>query len=203
MIQALINVLLNFDNQLFFLINQHGHNVLSDRLAGLLVDWPLFLIIFLFIYSERHRRTSWLLLITMAVSIVLNSIILKNIFRRARPYWIFPEALHVPRNSFLWSESFRPPLASFAFPSGHTALAGAVAYVAFLRHSRLRLAVVLLTFLTCLARVFVGVHRPLDVLAGVGVGVGVGVVTPYLMPYLLRFLPERIRFFLGVRTGVR
>lgn len=186
-----IEFLLKLDDQLFFLINQHGHSGLTDLLARFLVDWPAFLILLLFLYSERHRKTSWLLLVTMGASIVVNSIILKNIFRRPRPYWIFPEALHVPRNSFLWSESFRPPLASYSFPSGHTALAGAVAYVAFLRHSKLRVAVVLLTLSTCWARVFLGVHRPLDVLAGVLVGVIVGGVTPYLMPYLRRFLPKR------------
>lgn len=187
----MIDNLLKLDDQLFFLINQQAHNRLTDFLASLLVDWPIFLIILLFIYSERHRRTSWLLLITMGISIVVNSIILKNIFQRARPYWVFEDALHVPGNSLLWSEAWRPPLTSYAFPSGHTALAAAVAYVAFLRHSKLRLVVVLLTLSTCLARVYVGVHRPLDVVAGVMVGIGVGVVTPLLMPYLERYLPRR------------
>lgn len=187
----LIEVLLKLDDRLFFLINQHGHSGLTDFLAGILVDWPIFLIILLFIYSERHRRTSWLLLMTMGVSIVINSIILKNIFKRPRPYWIFPEAIHIFGNSFIWSETWRPPLTSYAFPSGHTALAGGVAYVSFLRHSKLRIAVVVLTLLSCLARIFVGVHRPLDVVAGILVGIGVGVVTPFLMPYLERFLPKK------------
>jgi len=181
-----VEFLVNIDNQLFFFINQHGHNGLTDFLAKFLVDWPIFLIILLFLYSERHRKTSWLLLLTMVFSVVVNSLILKNIFKRPRPYWIFSEAVHVADSSFFWSENWRPPMASWAFPSGHTALAGAVTYVVFLRHRKLRLAVVILTLLSCLARIFVGVHRPLDVLTGVLVGVVVGVFSPRL----LRFLPK-------------
>jgi undecaprenyl-diphosphatase len=172
-----VEFLVNLDNQLFFFINQRGHYPWTDFLAKFLVDWPIFLIILLFIYSERHRKTSWLLLATMFFSAVVNSLILKNIFKRPRPYWIFDEAVHVVGSSLFWSESWRPPLASWAFPSGHTALAAAVAYVVFLRHRRLRGLVVILTLLSCLARVFAGVHRPLDVLTGVFVGILVGILS--------------------------
>lgn len=182
----MIEFLVKLDNQLFFFVNQRGHSDLTDFLAKFLVDWPIFLIILLFLYSERHRKTSWLLLATMAFSVVVNSLILKNIFKRPRPYWVFSEVIHVASSSFFWSESWRPPMASWAFPSGHTALAGAVAYVVFLRHRRLRWAVVILAFLSCLARVFVGVHRPLDVLTGVLVGIAVG----GLSLRLFRFLPK-------------
>lgn len=185
----MIDSLVNLDNQLFFFINLRGHNALTDFLASFLVDWPFFLIVLLFVFSERHRKTAWILVLTMVLSVVINSILLKNIFKRPRPYWIFTEAVHIEGNSFLWSEEWRPPLTSYAFPSGHTALAGAVALVAFLRHKKLRLAVVILTLSTSIARVFVGVHRPLDVVAGILTGGLTGLMALFLM----RFLPKQMK----------
>lgn len=180
----MVKFLVNLDNQLFFLINQHGHHPWTDFLAKFLVDWPIFLIILLFLYSERHRRTSLLLLSTLFLAVMVNSLILKNIFQRSRPYWIFPEAIRLSDGSFFWQESWRPPFTSWAFPSSHTVLAGAVAYVSFLRHRKLRWTVAILTFLSCFARVFTGNHRPLDVLTGVFVGIVVGIFSLSLFNFL-------------------
>lgn len=57
-----------------------------------------------------------------------------------------------------------------SFPSGHAASAFAAAGVVALLHRRLRLPVLALAALVAVSRVYLGVHYPLDVLAGAAVG---------------------------------
>src|SRR6476659_4945324 len=58
----------------------------------------------------------------------------------------------------------------YSFPSDHAVMAGAVAAGVLLAHRRLGLVAVVLAVLMALARVYVGAHFPLDVVAGLAVG---------------------------------
>ena len=83
----------------------------------------------------------------------------KHLFDRARP--------------FAHDSSIAPLIktpSSSSFPSGHsaTAAAGALALSAF--YPALVVALVPAALLTILSRVYLGVHYPLDVLAGSGIG---------------------------------
>jgi len=73
----------------------------------------------------------------------------------------------------------RTMLDTFAFPSGHAAQAVAVAVaVAFVATpwGRWRFALVPMTALPALARMYYGVHYPGDLLAGASLGIGVALV---------------------------
>jgi undecaprenyl-diphosphatase len=61
------------------------------------------------------------------------------------------------------------------FPSGHAAVVGALAAVAWPWLGRRgRAAAAVVAALVCLSRVYVGAHLPLDVAAGLGLGLAVG-----------------------------
>jgi undecaprenyl-diphosphatase len=59
-------------------------------------------------------------------------------------------------------------------PSGHAATAAAAATVVALLHPRLRLPLAALVAAIGLSRVYLGVHYPSDVLAGLALGIVVG-----------------------------
>ncbi|NJC15268.1 undecaprenyl-diphosphatase [Micromonospora profundi] len=74
-----------------------------------------------------------------------------------------------------------PPPGDWSFPSNHATVAGALAVTTLLLSRRLGLLALPLAALAAFSRVFVGVHYPHDVIAGVLLGALVAtVVTPLL-----------------------
>ena len=117
----------------------------------------------LFLWLTRHRYSASLLLVATAGGIVLNNL-LKLAFDRPRPQ-LFP-----------WAAS----ALSSSFPSGH-AMSATIVYVtvaylaARLQHRRgarwATMAVALVVvLLVCASRVYLGVHYPSDVAAGIVIG---------------------------------
>jgi membrane-associated phospholipid phosphatase len=74
------------------------------------------------------------------------------------------------------------PLSGLSFPSGHAMLAAALATIVtpYLR-GRWRIVPWVLVVGVCLARVYVGAHNPLDVVAGCGLGLLIGAAICGLM----------------------
>lgn len=117
----------------------------------------------LFLWHTAHRHSARLLLAAVAGNIILNGV-LKLYFDRPRP------------SVFTW----QAPVTSSSFPSGHamsaTVCYGTVAYlVARLQKHHWSRALtltgaVILILLICATRVYLGVHYPSDVIAGMIVG---------------------------------
>jgi undecaprenyl-diphosphatase len=117
----------------------------------------------LFLVLTRHRYSAGLLLVSTLGGLVLN-MILKLGFNRPRPAILVPEVQAV----------------SSSFPSGH-AMSAAIVYatVAYLA-ARLQKrvwprvmvmsAALILILLICISRLYLGVHYPSDVVAGVSIG---------------------------------
>jgi undecaprenyl-diphosphatase len=117
----------------------------------------------LFLWHTQHKHSARLLLAAVAGNIILNGM-LKLVFHRARP------------TVFEWQTT----AVSSSFPSGHamsaTVCYGTVAYLVIRlqkhRWSRVLtgIAAVVLILLICATRLYLGVHYPSDVIAGMLVG---------------------------------
>ncbi|MEV1315742.1 phosphatase PAP2 family protein [Micromonospora arborensis] len=83
-----------------------------------------------------------------------------------------------------------PPPGDWSFPSNHSTVAGALAVTILLLSRRLGLVALPLAALAAFSRVFVGVHYPHDVIAGVLFGALVAVVAT---PLLARPAAELLR----------
>ncbi len=83
-----------------------------------------------------------------------------------------------------------PPPGDWSFPSNHATIAGALAVTTLLLSRRLGLIALPLAALGAFSRVFVGVHYPHDVIAGVLFGALVAVV---VTPLLARPISEVLR----------
>ena len=116
----------------------------------------------------------------MLLAIGLNQPLV-HAFHEARPYTVHPHALVLVARS-----------QDYAFPSDHSVMAGAVAAGLWLVSRRLGLVAAAAALLMAAARVYVGAHFPLDVIAGLAFGAVVTVAGFLLLRPLLVGLVERL-----------
>ena len=117
----------------------------------------------LFLVLTEHKYSALLLLVSTAGGVVLDGL-LKLGFNRPRPHFI------------VWGTN----AVSSSFPSGHAMSAvivyGTVAYLAARLHKTVRarvitlLAALIVILAICVSRLYLGVHYPTDVLAGLIIG---------------------------------
>jgi undecaprenyl-diphosphatase len=110
---------------------------------------------------RKTRKAGVLALAAMLLGLLINNLILKNLFARPRP-WLTVEGL-VPL--------LEPPDPN-SFPSGHTCSSFAAAGIWLRTLPRRYMGVIALgaAALMGYSRLYVGVHYPSDVLAGMCVG---------------------------------
>lgn len=165
----MLSRLFEFDSQLFLWIN--GLNDIAW--LRYFLGWPTFLGQFEFLLAVVFggmvvfRRKGWLkryLAFVVIVALVhLLTSGLKLVFARPRPFDFFsPEVMS--------QVLFERP-GTYAFPSGHGALAFAAAGLLHFFYGGAARFVYVLAFLVALSRIFIGVHYPSDVVAGALIGV--------------------------------
>jgi undecaprenyl-diphosphatase len=135
----------------------------------------IWLLIALVLAIVWRRPNVFLLVATAALTTHVVTSVLKVVFGRDRPPTVVLDPkplLEVPTTS--------------SFPSGHAATSFACAYVLSRLAPRLTPAVYTLAVLISLSRVYVGVHYPLDVLAGAVLGTLVAIALLRLLGALRR-----------------
>lgn len=168
--------LYNIDVQAFYFINKTLANPVTDFLMPFITElnhWKIFYaIMFLYLLiggGRRGRIVAFSLLILVAASDQLSSNLIKDLVQRIRPCNVLPDVRLLVGCT-----------QSYSFPSSHAVnnFAGAV----FLSHfyPKFRISFYIGAFLMAVSRVFVGVHYPSDVLAGIIIGITVGVVFVFI-----------------------
>lgn len=108
----------------------------------------------------KTRRVGAASALSLLLTFMVVNLGIKNIVERVRPYEVIEGLTRLV-----------PAEESFSFPSGHSAHAFAVGVVIFLMLPRkVGIPVLVLGFLIAFSRMYVGVHYPTDVLAGIVIG---------------------------------
>ena len=109
---------------------------------------------------KSSRKVGVAMLVALVIGHLLGSVLLKNLFARVRPCNV-----NLAVNMLI----ARPQ--SFSFPSGHTTLTfAAVMTLYFARWRKLFIVAAVVGALVCFSRMYLYVHFPTDILAGVVVG---------------------------------
>lgn len=126
--------------------------------------------------SRKTRKTALMCAVAMLVSLVINNLALKNIVGRSRPYDMIQGLVPLVGKPM-----------DYSFPSGHTASSFAAAWVLYRRlPKRFGIPALVLAGLIGVSRLYVGVHYPTDVLAGLISGIGCGCIACMWVSAFLR-----------------
>jgi len=164
-----VNGLLEADTRLFVLLNQHWIHPVLDKVMPFVTDfdhWRLPLVLVLLFALARGKAEARVGILFAILAVVaadqISSSGIKPLFERIRPFHVV--------------EGTRKLIGAHgsSFPSSHAANTFAAGVFLALRFVRFRWILVI-PFVVAYSRVYVGVHYPLDVLAGAVIGTGVGV----------------------------
>jgi len=188
---------LELDRFLFLSINKGTRNPVFDWLMPLISEWSYYWIPMALLLAaalwKGAARTRWMVLGLVAVIALGDSIttsIIKPFFDRPRPF-ITMDNIFVYKAGQWAVSNLVENHQTMSFPSNHavnTAGASAVLIYFFPRWWPLP---AFLTALVCYSRIYLGVHYPADVLAGIIVGLACAGFWLALQTGLVRTFPDR------------
>ena len=156
----------NFEGGFLLFIQEHLRTPVLDGIMRFITHlgdvgaiWIAFTLLLLFI--PRTRKAGIVCAAALIVNLLLTNIALKNIIQRIRPYDVMDSLKILVKAEH-----------DFSFPSGHTAASFAGAWA--MRRTlpkKCWIPAIILAALISLSRLYVGVHYPTDVIAGVIVGI--------------------------------
>lgn len=163
-----------FDAAIMTWVQTHLHNPVTDTIFPVITYlgeagavWIALSLVLLFF--KRTRRTGVLVLLAMLLGFLTGELLIKNLVCRPRPCAAFPD----------FPMLIAPP-DSYSFPSGHSASSFAAAWVLFLRHRKWGALALVGAALIAFSRVFLFVHYPTDVLAGILLGTAFALLVLYV-----------------------
>ncbi len=173
-----MDALLSLDTSLFLFINHLPHFFFADLMAMFLSGigkwgavWFVFVILLFLREEKRHHLFFLPFILSGGISVFLSEFLVKWIVARPRPFIEMGAIiLENPTN--------------YSFPSTHATLAWAMAVVLASHEVRFRFLFYVLAICISLSRVYLGVHYPIDVIAGGIVGCLIGNVVLYLEKYI-------------------
>ncbi len=166
----------NLNQQIFEFIHQFaGSNFVLDDVGIFLAQYlPYFLVLGFLLYAWRRGewRLRFLIIAEGALAVILSRGIITEVVRF---FYHYPRPFDVLSFTPLVSES------GYSFPSGHAAFFFSLAVVAFYLSHRLGWWYLAFAAINGIARIYVGVHWPLDILGGALVGILCGIAVHALM----------------------
>lgn len=136
----------------------------------------------LLLIFKKSRKTGFSVALALITGLIIGNLILKNLVGRIRPYE-FNEGVEI----------LVARLSDFSFPSGHTLASFEAATVLLIRDKRLGVPALVLAVAIAFSRLYLYVHYPTDVLAGIILGVLIGIFACNTVDRLENRLSERKR----------
>ncbi len=163
---------MDLDTQLDNLINQVNHTSLLDvsmlivsrMVLPLSVLFFLVLVVLAFRGKKDFREVAFLGL-AFGLGLLINSVVLKDVFARPRPEFSLKNVIIVGKHE-----------TDFSFPSGHAFTIALLSVLIARKKYALTLFFIPFTLLVGLSRIYLGVHYPSDVLVGLGLGFLYGLI---------------------------
>ena len=135
--------------------------------------WFWIVITLLLLILPFNRKMGVQAAISLILTFILCNLILKPSIMRARPCWIEPEVqllVKIPHD--------------YSFPSGHSNASFAVASAIFAQNKKLGIPALILAAAIAISRLYVLVHWPTYVLAGIITGICGGIISFFIVNFI-------------------
>lgn len=178
----MINELITLDGNILLFIQEYLRNSIFTPIFKIItslgdagVIWII--ITFALVINKKTRRVGYICILSLLGTLIINNIILKNVVARVRPFNA------VPGLAALIAEPV-----DFSFPSGHTAVSFSAAVVIYRNcPKKYGVPAIVLACLIAISRLYLGVHYPSDVLAGIISGVSIAYFSQYVMNLISKY----------------
>ena len=119
--------------------------------------------------NKKYKKIGIMVLVALALGSIFGEIILKNIIERHRPF-ISIEGINLLIDA----------PTSYSFPSGHTTSSFAATFVLARNFKKKSIYIFTLATLIAFSRIYLGVHFPTDIIAGVILGLSCGYISIFV-----------------------
>lgn len=174
---------MNWEFALLDFIYQNLYHPVSNTLAVFFTylgewGWMWILLAFLLTLKKKYRPYGILMLCSLLITFLVGEVGIKNIVCRVRPCDVYPQlSLLIPKPD------------GFSFPSGHAASSFTAAVILFHANRKWGVCALAAASLIALSRVYLYVHYPTDVLAGMLLGIAVACMVFFIYRRLQRRFP--------------
>jgi len=165
-----MGIIRNFDNTVMESIRNYLRCSFLDAIMPFITKlgsagaiWIV--VAFAFLNSTKYSRFGFMLIISLLACLLLGNLTLKPLVERTRP---------CDMNTVIQLLIARPT--DFSFPSGHTMSSFAAACVIWNANANMGIVAFVLASLIAFSRLYLYVHYPSDILAGIIIGVFISVV---------------------------
>lgn len=181
-----MEAILGFDFAILDFIRENIANPLMDVIMKIVttsgdagIIWIVAAILCLIF--KKTRKAGTCMAIALILVLLISNLTLKPLIARPRPFILREEI-----------ELIISAPSGFSFPSGHTASSFAAATGLFIYHKKLGIAALIWAFLIAFSRLYMYVHYPTDVMAGMLVGILCAVIGMVLVNKFYQPISDRI-----------
>ena len=168
-------------------IQAHLSNAFCDTVMPLITAlgnaWLIWILLALALTAiPKYRRLGITVAAALVMDVIICNGIIKPLVARIRPFDV---------NTAVQLIIAKPT--DYSFPSGHTAASFTAVSALYFRRSRLWIPAFVLALLIAFSRLYLYVHYPSDVLAGIFIGILLGYLAKLLTDYIFRRADEKKR----------
>lgn len=180
------NLLKDFDDLFINLINQRMRNRYLDVFMYKITDLggAIFSSLFIFILILFGNGDIRFIGLEALTAITISQVIvhsLKRILSRERPYKIIEQL-----------NTYGINLKDYSFPSGHTTATFSIATTIALNIPKLSILVFSIAIIVGISRIYLGVHYPTDVAAGIFLGISTALLVHFYLLEIIQDLAEAV-----------
>lgn len=160
----MINYLQNLDLYFLEYLQSNFQSVLNDKIFRFITvlgdkGFIWVVIALILIIGNKHRRTGILVILALLLASLVGEVLIKNIVQRPRPFV-----------EYRYLKSIISYTSGYSFPSGHTVSSFAAARILSSEFKKYRCLFFGLAFAIAFSRLYLLVHYPTDIAAGIIIG---------------------------------